>query len=88
MKTKPIIWISFLSVLLILLVLVFVTINFMVHFEPSQNLGGVSILKQTTPTPIPSDHTEIGSTDGILVMGAIIVLIAMVPVILIRSTKK
>jgi hypothetical protein len=78
MKTKPIIWISS---LLILLLMVLVTVNFRAAAEPSQSYGSVTISKQVTPTTIPAGKSEIGSTNGIFFMGIVIALIAMVPVI-------
>jgi hypothetical protein len=36
---------------------------------------------QTTATPQPADQSEIGSTDGIVVMGLIIVLIVSIPIL-------
>jgi hypothetical protein len=36
---------------------------------------------QTTATPQPEDQSEIGSTDGIVVMGVIIVLIVSIPIL-------
>jgi hypothetical protein len=35
---------------------------------------------QTTATPHPDDQSEIGSTDGIVVMGVIIVIIISIPI--------
>lgn len=40
---------------------------------------------QTTSTPQPEDKSEIGSTDGIVVMGVIIVLIVAVPILVRRK---
>ena len=36
---------------------------------------------QTTATPQPEDQSEIGSTDGIVIMGIIIMLIVSVPIL-------
>ena len=82
MKTKTIIWISS---LFILLVMALVTVNFSSPAESSQNLGGASLSIQITPTLIPEGLSEIGSTDGIFIMGIVIALIAMVPVIVRRK---
>lgn len=38
-----------------------------------------------TTTPQPVDESEIGSTDGIVAMGAIIVLIVITPILLRRK---
>lgn len=41
---------------------------------------------QTTATPQSEDQSEIGSTDGIVVMGVMIVLIVSVPIFVRRRT--
>lgn len=41
---------------------------------------------QTTPTP-PTDVSVIGSTDGILIMGIVIVLIVTVPLLFRKRPK-
>lgn len=43
---------------------------------------------QTTSTPQPEDESEIGSTDGIVVMGVIIVLIVALPILVRRKHWK
>ena len=40
---------------------------------------------QPTSTPQPNDLSEIGSTDGIIIMGIVITLIVIVPIILRRK---
>jgi hypothetical protein len=40
---------------------------------------------QATSTPQPADESEIGSTDGIVVMGVIIVLIVALPILIRRK---
>jgi hypothetical protein len=45
-----------------------------------------SFLLQTTPSPpVEEDRSEVGSTDGIVVMGGVIVLIVLVPILLQRK---
>jgi hypothetical protein len=39
------------------------------------------MIQQPTPTPITQLESEIGSTDGILVMGIVIVLIVTLPIL-------
>jgi hypothetical protein len=41
---------------------------------------------QPTTTPGPEDHSEIGSTDGIIVMGLIIALIVTIPILVRRKS--
>ena len=41
---------------------------------------------QATTTPPPQDLSEIGSTDGIVIMGVLIALIIIVPLLLRRKS--
>jgi hypothetical protein len=41
---------------------------------------------QPTTTPAPEDHSVIGSTDGIIVMGLIIALIIIIPIVARRKS--
>jgi hypothetical protein len=43
---------------------------------------------QTTPTPQSEDISEIGSTNEIVVMGGVIVLIIVIPILLRRKSWK
>lgn len=52
---------------------------------PLPELSGAT-LQQTTPTPRAQGKSEIGSTDGIVIMGAIIVLIVFAPILINRKT--
>jgi len=46
-----------------------------------------ALFLQTTPTPTPEpDHSVVGSTDGIVVMGGAITLIILVPIIVRRKS--
>ena len=48
--------------------------------------SNAAFLYQTTATPLPKpDHSEVGSTDGITLMGFIIVAIIVIPIILKRK---
>ena len=52
-----------------------------------ENFGGAAALFiQSTPTPQPKDMSEIGSTDGIVLMGILIALIIIVPILLQRKS--
>ena len=52
---------------------------------PLPELSGATI-QQTTPTPQAKDNSEIGSTDGMMIMVAIIVIIVFVPILVNRKT--
>lgn len=84
MKTTHIFGI--LASLFILLVLALV-INFNQPAAFAQNTNAVSTLQQVTPTSIAEDQSEIGSTDSILIMGFVIVVIVITP-LLFRKQKK
>ena len=52
-----------------------------------ENTAGVAAyLLQSTATPQPKDMSEIGSTDGIVIMGILIALIIIVPILLQRKS--
>lgn len=53
----------------------------------AQGVSAAAITLQTTPTPQVEDNSVIGSTDGILAMGIVIVLIVTLP-LLFRKKKK
>jgi len=47
---------------------------------------GAALFFQTTPTPQPEkDRSVVGSTDGIVIMGGIIVLIVIIPILARRK---
>jgi hypothetical protein len=48
--------------------------------------GGSAFFMQTTSTPPAQDLSEIGSTDGIVIMGVMIALIIIVPILLRRHS--
>ena len=50
------------------------------------NPGTAAFFFQTTPTPQPKDLSQIGSTDGIAVMGFFIALIIVIPILLQRKS--
>ncbi len=85
MKTNHIFGI--LASLCIMLVFGLAITNFNQPVVFAQNTEAASALQQVTPTPIAQDQSEIGSTDGILVMGIVIVVIVITP-LLFRKKKK
>lgn len=50
------------------------------------NFSSSAFFYQTTPTPEPQDASEIGSTNEIVIMGGIIVLIIITPIFLRRKS--
>lgn len=50
-----------------------------------ENLSAAAFFFQTTATPEPTDLSEVGSTDGIAVMGFVIVAIVVLPILLRRK---
>lgn len=50
-----------------------------------RDLSVAAFFLQTTATPEPVDRSEVGSTDGIAVMGFVIVAIVIVPILLRRK---
>jgi len=50
------------------------------------NLAAAAFFLQPTTTPPPQDLSEIGSTDGIIVMGFVIALIIIIPILLQRKS--
>lgn len=70
-----------------------ITILSMVNFSPSmasESLAGTSSAAiQASPTPLVVGGTsEVGSTDGILIMGIVIVLIVTIPLLFNIRQKK
>lgn len=50
------------------------------------NFPAGSFFLQATPTPQQEDVSEIGSTDGIIIMGGVIALIIVMPILLLRKS--
>jgi hypothetical protein len=50
------------------------------------NAGAAALYQASTPTPIPEAISRAGSTDGIMLMGVVIVMIVLLPILLRRST--
>ena len=53
--------------------------------SPLHNLSGATVLFQSTPTPQVQNQSEVGSTDEIVVMGGVIVLIIFAPIFISRK---
>ena len=52
------------------------------------NLSGATLSFQTTPTPNGQDASESGSTDEIVIMGGVLVLIIFAPIFISRKSWK
>jgi len=74
-------------VLIICLSLALLSAALTYSFQPAMqgNLSATPFFLQPTTTPQPEDVSEIGSTDGIVAMVGIIVLILIVPILLRRK---
>jgi len=53
--------------------------------SPLRNLSGATSLFQTTPTPQAQDKSEVGSTDQIVILGGVIVIIIFAPIFISRK---
>jgi hypothetical protein len=86
MKTSHIFGIT-----LLFIVLVFVlaaAANFDHRTVSAKNLSAASLPVQiATPTPLSGDKSEVGSTDGIVIMGIVLVVVVIVPLLFGRKRK-
>lgn len=73
--------------LFILLMLALVLPNFNQTAVAAQSTIAASPSLQITPTPQAEDVSVIGSTDGILIMGIVIVLIVTLPLLFHKKRK-
>ena len=91
MKTVHIFGISLLFITLVFALAAIA--NFDQSRASAQNLSAASFSRQitshqiTTPTPPTENVSEVGSTDGIVIMGIVIVIAVMVP-LLFRKKKR
>ena len=69
----------------IALVLALVTVNFNQPSASALNISAASVSIQITQTPLAEDASVIGSTNGILIMGIVIVIIVIVPVLFYKK---
>jgi hypothetical protein len=85
MKLNPRLGIAFVITTLLVFALAFGSFN-----QPAASGAGihaVSAQAQVTATPLPDQTSEIGSTDGILLMGIVITLIVTLPLVF-RKKKR
>lgn len=76
------------AILFILIILILIITTSAVHQGniKSTEIAAAAFYVQETPTPQVEDSSEVGSTDGIVLMGVIIVLIIVVPIVLQRKS--
>ncbi|MDL1941985.1 hypothetical protein FBQ99_06510 [Chloroflexi bacterium CFX2] len=74
------------TVLLVILIGILALTNFSPSLA-SAPVAGAAGIQQTTPTPPGGDASEIGSTDGILVMGVVITVIIILPLLFRKRNK-
>ena len=79
------------GIALVLIVLVFALVaaaNFDHPTVSTKNLSAASLSMQiTSPTPPVGDRSEVGSTDGIVIMGFVLAIIVIIPVLFHRKKK-
>ena len=86
MKTS---YIFAIALIFITLVFVFASANINPPVASAHTLGAASLPMQiATPTPIGDDLSEVGSTDGIVIMGFVLVMIVTLPLVFHKRGKK
>jgi hypothetical protein len=86
MKTSHIFGIALVFIVLVLVLAA--AANFGHPTVSAKSLRAASLSMQiATPTPSTGDHSEVGSTDGIVIMGIVLAIIVTVPV-LFHGRKK
>jgi len=79
------------GIALFLIVLIFVlvaAVNFEHPVASAKDLSAAAFSLQTdSPTPRVEGISEVGSTDGIVIMGFVLVIVVMVPLIFRRKRK-
>jgi uncharacterized phage infection (PIP) family protein YhgE len=70
------------------LIFVVASLNYGQQAAPNHNLSAAALSQQiATPTPSTENISEVGSTDGIVIMGVVLVFVVTLP-ILFRKKKK
>ena len=73
--------------LALLLALLSAALTYSTHPAMQATFGGAAFfMMQPTSTPKPEDLSEIGSTDGIVIMGFLIALIVIIPILVRRKS--
>jgi len=63
-------------------------VTYKAQASPLPNLSGATLSLQTTPTPQVQDNSKVGSTDQIVIMGGVLVLIIFIPIFINRRSWK
>ena len=85
MKTS---YIFGIALVFILLVFTLAAVNIDKPKASAKSLSAASLSAQiATPTPPAEDMSEVGSTDGIVIMGFVLVIVVTVPVLFRRKKK-
>jgi hypothetical protein len=83
MKTSHIFGIT---LVFITLVFVLASVNFSKAKLAAQNLSAASFSQQiATPSPMTDGESEVGSTDGIVIMGFVLAIIVTMPILFHRK---
>jgi hypothetical protein len=87
MKTSHIFGISLIFITLIFLL---ASANFSEAGVSAHNLGAASLSARqvVTPSPAAGGESEIGSTDGIVIMGVVLVVIVTMPILFRRKRTR
>jgi hypothetical protein len=85
MKSSQILGTAVLFIILILGALVIMAFN--QPMIPATGLTTASMRVQVTATPTAEDQSQVGSTDGILIMGGVIVIIVLAPIFFRKKRK-
>ena len=75
----------FILVLLIGVTLIISCARISANIPAQRGLSAAAFYAEATPTPPVEDKSEIGSTDGIAILGIIIVGIVVIPILLQRK---
>jgi hypothetical protein len=76
------------TLLFITLIFVFASANFDRSKVATHNLSAASLsMRNATPIPPTGDSSEVGSTDGIAIMGFVLAIIVTLPVLFHRKKK-
>ena len=83
---KKLIYPTIIIMLIIFLAVSCSTVAFSAKHPVLNDAVNAALSLQTTPTPsVEKDQSEVGSTDGIVIMGGVIAAIVLIPLLLQRK---